>query len=107
MKQKVNVIIPLEDFREICTKSRESQKCDAFSCVFSRARCQTSEMCEGIRNWWNRTNGLAPGFEAYELVFVQANQERGKLYLGVLRNEACSTVYAILKEAVREAFQRH
>ena len=75
-------------------------------CPNSRTTCYVRECREGIRAWWIRTNGKAPGFAAYERVFQNAIDVENEFYwcFWTGRMRPCSELYEQLTAAVRDAF---
>ena len=80
MKQNVKVLIPRAEFDVIFNQLSKSRKCQNVWCAYSRTTCHVRELREGIRSWWNKTNGTAPGFSAYEEVFQNCIKVENRFY---------------------------
>jgi hypothetical protein len=106
-KKTVKAIIPLEDFQKVYAFLPESSACRAKWCAYSRTTCHVREAREGIRAWWKRVNGDAPGFAMYESVLQNAIRVENELYWCFWTHEMkpCEELYKLLAAAVRDAFR--
>jgi hypothetical protein len=67
----IKAIIPFECFDEIFTILRA--ECQ-YWCGSAEASYRLEQCLDGIREWWRGTNGNAPGFVHYEVLFEEAIQ---------------------------------
>ena len=105
---KVKAIIPPEEFEAIYKLLPESRICQDRWCAYSRTTCHVRELRDGIRAWWQKTNGIdAPGFSAYEKVFQNAIKAENKFYWLFWTNNmaSCDIVHKELIAQVRKALK--
>lgn len=104
-KTKVTVIIPLEEFEVLYRGIRGG--CRHKGCRFSRTTCHVRDLKNEIQKWWNRTNGEAPGFKCYEMVFDNAIRVENKLYWMFWTDgiKPCQKMHNELASQVRLAFK--
>ena len=103
----MKAIIPFEEFERVYA-GLYTRACEAYRCPYSRTNCHVRECLNGIRSWWERTNGpAAPGFVNYERVIRNAIQLQNKLYWCFWTEDMrpCRVIYDRLVKQVRAAFK--
>ena len=106
--KRVQVFIPFEDFQRSHIALPRSRTCKDKWCPYSRTTCHVRELREGIRAWWIKTNGSAPGFASYELTIQNCIDTENKLYWAFWTGEMvdCRACYDELVAQVLAAFEK-
>ena len=101
-KTTVKVIIPFDTFEQIYNRLKGSARCSNVWCSYSLTTCHVRELREGIREWWNQTNGSAPGFGCYERVFQNAINIENRFYWAFWTHQM-QPAEVVYEELIKEA----
>jgi hypothetical protein len=112
--KKIKAIIPFECFHKVFTPLCAGRE---YGCGSSEADWRLEQCLDGIREWWQRTNGEAQGLVHYEIIFEGAIQgsvwrystsgDRLRAHFVPDSRKSCREAYDLLAEMVRASFLGH